>query len=73
MKNFIATFIISYIILFLSVAFMIENFWFMIFSLALVLAVLITAFISQEAKTEELGARIKELELKQEHKEEVQL
>ncbi len=71
MKNFIATFLMSYIILYLSVGFMIENIWLMIFLLALGLAILITAYISQATKTEELEARIKALELKQDDIEEV--
>ena len=61
----------SYIILYLSVGFMIENIWLMIFLLALGLAILITAYISQATKTEELEARIKALELKQDDIEEV--
>ncbi|KJS22215.1 MAG: hypothetical protein VR72_06270 [Clostridiaceae bacterium BRH_c20a] len=73
MKNFLGTFAISlilcYIFLFFGGILIFENFWAILVFVALIIAILITVFIHQETKIEELEARIKTLESKSEPKE----
>ncbi len=74
MKNFLGTFAISlilcYIFLFFGGILIFENFfWAILVFVALIIAILITVFIHQETKTEELEARIKILEAQSEPKE----
>ena len=66
MKSFLGTFVIcfilSYVFLFFGGILIFENLWGIIALVALVVSVLITAFINQDTKIEELEARIKVLE-----------
>lgn len=66
MKNFLGTFAISlilcYIFLFFGGILIFENFWSILVFVALIMTILITAFIHQEIKIEELESRIKTLE-----------
>lgn len=68
MKNFLGTFAISlilcYIFLFFGGILIFENFWSILVFVALIMTILITAFIHQEIKIEELESRIKTLEEK---------
>ncbi|MGI6227357.1 MAG: hypothetical protein ACOYJ1_13995 [Peptococcales bacterium] len=68
MKNFLGTFAISlilcYIFLFFGGVLIFENFWAILVFVAFIIAILITVFIHQETKIEELEARIKTLESK---------
>ena len=73
MKNFLATFIMSivicYIFLFFGGVLIFENFWAILVFVAFIIAILITVFISQETRIEELEIRIKQLESRIEPKE----
>lgn len=73
MKDFLGTFAISlilcYIFLFFGGVLIFENFWAILVFAALIIAILITVFIHQETKIEELEGRIKTLESKSEPKE----
>lgn len=73
MKSFLGTFAISlilcYIFLFFGGVLIFENFWAILVFVALIIAILITAFVHQETKIEELEARIKILESQSEPKE----
>lgn len=66
MKNFLGTFIISlilcYVFLFFGGVLIFENFWAIIVLAAFIIAILITVFMHQETKIEELESRIKMLE-----------
>ncbi|WP_069999954.1 hypothetical protein [Cellulosilyticum sp. I15G10I2] len=66
MKNFLGTFAISlilcYIFLFFGGVLIFESFWAILVFVALIIAILITVFIHQETKIEELESRIKTLE-----------
>ena len=67
MKDFIQTFIISFILIILFLFFgghwILQSIWLASACVALVISVLVTSFIHQETKNEELEARIKALEL----------
>lgn len=73
MKKFIGTFVIClilcYVFLFFGGALIFENFGATLVLVALIIAVLITMFVHQEIKIEELEARIKTLETQRESKE----
>lgn len=73
MKNFLETFVISliscYIFLFFGGILILENFWATLIFVAFIIAILITVFIHQETKIEELETRIKTLESKSEPRE----
>lgn len=73
MKNFLGTFalslIICYIFLFFGGVLIFENFWAILVFVALIITILITIFMHQETKIEELEARIKTLESQSEPKE----
>jgi len=73
MKSFLGTFALSlilcYIFLFFGGILIFENFWAILVFVALIIAILITVFIHQETKIEELEARIKTLESKSEPQE----
>ena len=73
MKSFLGTFAISlilcYIFLFFGGILIFQNLWAMLFFAAFIITILITVFIHQETKIEELEARIKTLESKNEPKE----
>ncbi|HHY41565.1 MAG TPA: hypothetical protein GX514_01765 [Thermoanaerobacterales bacterium] len=73
MKNFLETFLISliscYIFLLFGGILIFENFWATLVLVAFIIAILITVFIHQETKIEELEARIKTLESKSEPEE----
>lgn len=66
MKGFLGTFIICFILIYVFLlfggAFIFENIWAILVVIALAMAILITIFINQEAKLEELEERIKKLE-----------
>ena len=66
MKNFLATFaaslVICYLFLFFGGVLIFENFWAILVFVAFIIAILVTIFISQETKIEELEVRIKSLE-----------
>ncbi|MPM25367.1 hypothetical protein SDC9_71858 [bioreactor metagenome] len=66
MKQFLSTFVISvvlcYVFLFFGGALIFENYLVILVFVALIISLLITAFIHQETKIEELEARIKTLE-----------
>jgi uncharacterized membrane protein YciS (DUF1049 family) len=68
MKNFLGTFVIClilcYIFLLFGGAFIFENLWAILIFVAFIVAILITAFVHQETKIEELEKRIKTLESK---------
>lgn len=68
MKSFFSTFAICFIsaclFLFFGGTLIFRNFWAIAVFCALVLAVLISSFLHQETKIEELEARIKALETK---------
>ena len=70
MKKFIGTFAISlilcYLFLFFGGVMIFENFWAILVLVAFIIAILITVFTHQETKIEELEARIKTLESKNE-------
>lgn len=73
MKSFLGTFAISlilcYIFLFFGGVLIFENFWAILVFVAFIIAILITAFVHQETKIEELEIRIKTLESQSEPKE----
>lgn len=73
MKNFLGTFatslILCYIFLFFGGTLIFENFWAILVFAALIIAILITVFIHQETKIEDLEARIKTLESQREQRE----
>ena len=66
MKRFLGTFIISVILCYVFLLFggslIFENIWRIIIFVAMIIAVLITAFVYQETKIEELEERIKRIE-----------
>jgi uncharacterized membrane protein YciS (DUF1049 family) len=66
MKNFMGTFAMSLILccifLFLGGVLIFENLWATLVFVALIITILITVFIHQETKIEDLEARIKTLE-----------
>lgn len=66
MKTFISTFVvclvIGYVFLFFGGALLFSHFWAAFVVAMLLLAVFITALLSQETKLEELETRIKQLE-----------
>lgn len=66
MKEFIGTFIISlilcYLFLFWGGFLIFENIWALLVFAAFIISILITVFISQEKKIEDLEKRIKVLE-----------
>lgn len=66
MKRFLGTFVISlilcYVFLFFGGVLIFENFGAMIVFVAFIITILITVFMYQETKIEELEARIKALE-----------
>ncbi len=68
MKDFLVTFVISlilcYIFLFFGGVLIFENFWAILIFVAFIISILITAFMHQETKIEELEARIRTLESK---------
>lgn len=72
MKGFIQTFIISFILIIIFLFFggylILQSFWLASACVALVISILVTSFIHQETKHEELEARIKALELMLEEK-----
>ena len=72
MKNFIGTFIIClivcYLFLFFGGVLIFENIWALIIFTAFIIAILITTFISQETKIEELEKRVKALESPEDQK-----
>jgi low affinity Fe/Cu permease len=72
MKSFLGTFAISlilcYIFLFFGGVLIFENFWAIIVFIALSIAIVVTVFIHQETKIEELESRIKTLESQNEPK-----
>ena len=73
MKNFLGTFAISlilcYLFLFFGGVLIFENFLGILVFVALIIAILITVFIHQETKIEELESRIEILESQSEPKE----
>ncbi|HQA59858.1 MAG: hypothetical protein WBJ82_06590 [Tepidanaerobacteraceae bacterium] len=73
MKDFLATFLIvlifCYFFLFFGGVIVLENIFAGLVFVALVISILITLYIRQETKIEELEARIKNLETKSEAKE----
>lgn len=73
MKDFIATFIIClivcYLFLFFGGVLIFENIWALLVFAAFIISILITIFINQETKIEELEKRIKALEIPEEPKE----
>ncbi|MDD4568633.1 MAG: hypothetical protein PHE70_00685 [Tepidanaerobacteraceae bacterium] len=73
MRDFLGTFAISlilcYVFLLFGGVFIFENFWAILVLVAFIIAILITVFIHQETKIEELEARIKTLESQSEPKE----
>ena len=73
MKNFLGTFvlclILCYIFLFFGGILIFENFGAILVFVALIITILITVFIHQETKIEELEERIKILESQSEPKE----
>ena len=70
MKNFLGTFVTSlilcYIFLFFGGFIIFENLWAVLILASFIIAILITAFIHQETKIEELEKRISTLESKNE-------
>lgn len=66
MKGFLGTFVICFILIYVfqlfGGLFIFENIWGLLIVIALVMAILITVFINQETKLEELEKRIKNLE-----------
>lgn len=72
MKSFLGTFamslILCYIFLFFGGVLIFENFWAILVFIALIIAILVTIFIHQETKIEELESRIKILESQSESK-----
>ena len=73
MKKFLGTFatslILCYIFLFFGGVLVFGNIWATLVLAALIIAILITVFIHQETKIEELEARINKLESQHEPKE----
>lgn len=73
MKKFLGIFAMSiifcYVFLFFGGAFIFESFWAALALAAFIIAVLITLFMHQEIKIEDLEERIKNLESQHEHKE----
>lgn len=73
MKGFLGTFVICFILIYVFLlfggAFIFENIWGVLILIALVMAILITVFINQETKLEELEERIKNLESENKPKE----
>lgn len=65
MKNFISTFFMSLVICvvgaFLFAGLLMNNFWTIIFAIAFVLSVLITAFMNLESRILELEKKIEKL------------
>lgn len=68
MKDFFVTWMICFILLIIFLvfggSFILENFWASVSLVAVVIATLITTFISQDTKIEQLEARIQALEAK---------
>lgn len=66
MKSFLGTFAVSlimcYVFLLFGGVFILQNFWAMLVFVALIIAVLITAFLSLETKIEMLKNKIEGLE-----------
>lgn len=66
MKNFLSTFLISFVMLWLFLFFggtlIFENLFALLVVVAFVLALLISGFVQQDAKMETLEARLKALE-----------
>lgn len=73
MKSFFGTFImclvLCYVFLFFGGGIILGNIWAALVFVALIITILITIFIHQETKIEELETRIKTLESKIESKE----
>ena len=73
MKNFLGTFVICvilcYFFLFFGGALIFENFWAIFVLVVLIITILITVFIHQMTKIEELEERIRTLESQSESKE----
>lgn len=65
MKDFLAFFVLSFIVCYLVVAFGLSNAWVLIALLAVILGALLTALFSLERKAEALEKRLAALEAKE--------
>ena len=65
MKDFLAFFVLSFIVCYLVVAFGLSNAWVLIALLAAILGALLTALFSLERKAEALEKRLAALEAKE--------
>ncbi len=65
MKDFLAFFVLSFIVCYLVVAFGLSNAWVLIALLAVILGALLTALFSLERKAEALEKRLAVLETKE--------
>ena len=65
MKDFLAFFVLSFIVCYLVVAFGLSNAWVLIALLAVILGALLTALFSLERKAEAMEKRLAALEAKE--------